>query len=78
MRDYHDFYVRVWKACFEIPVGGGTLTYLQLAKNIGSSKASRAVGLALSRNPFATIIPCHRVVKSNGEIGGYSASGWGG
>jgi len=74
MKNYSDFYVRVWKACFEISAGQ-TLTYLQLARNIRFPKASMALGLALSKNPFAPIIPCHRVIRSNGEIGGYSALG---
>ncbi|MDR3092753.1 MAG: MGMT family protein [Endomicrobium sp.] len=71
MKDYPDFYVKVWKACFEI-FPGETLTYKQLAKKIGMPKAARAVGNALSKNPFAPIIPCHRVIRSDGKMGGYS------
>jgi O-6-methylguanine DNA methyltransferase len=74
MKNYPDFYVKVWKACFEIPAGE-TLTYLQLAAKIGVPKAVRAVGTALSKNPFAPIIPCHRVIRSDGKMGGYSARG---
>jgi O-6-methylguanine DNA methyltransferase len=74
MKNYPDFYIKVWEACFKIPVGK-TLTYLQLAKNIGAPKAARAVGTALSKNPFAPVIPCHRVIRTDGEIGGYSAVG---
>jgi len=74
MKNYPDFYVKVWKACFKISAGK-TLTYLQLAKNIGATKAARAVGTALSKNPFAPTIPCHRVIRTDGKIGGYSAAG---
>jgi O-6-methylguanine DNA methyltransferase len=74
MKYYPDFYIKVWKACFEIPAGK-TLTYKQLAEKIGAPKAARAVGMALSKNPFAPIIPCHRVIRSDGKMGGYSAVG---
>jgi O-6-methylguanine DNA methyltransferase len=74
MKIYPDFYIKVWKACFKIPAGK-TLTYLQLAKKIGAPKAVRAVGTALSKNPFAPIVPCHRVIRSDGKMGGYSAAG---
>lgn len=76
MKNYPDFYVKVWKACFKISAGE-TLTYLQLAKNIGATKAARAVGTALSKNPFAPIIPCHRVIRADGKMGGYSAASGG-
>ncbi|MDR3256851.1 MAG: MGMT family protein [Endomicrobium sp.] len=74
MKKYPNFYVKVWKTCFEIP-DGKTLTYLQIAKKVGSPKAARAVGMALSKNPFAPIIPCHRVIRVDGKMGGYSAVG---
>ncbi|MDR2399442.1 MAG: MGMT family protein [Endomicrobium sp.] len=74
MSKYPDFYKKVWTACFEIPAGK-TLTYKQIAKKIGSPKAARAVGTALAKNPFAPIIPCHRVIRSDGKLGGYSACG---
>jgi O-6-methylguanine DNA methyltransferase len=74
MKNYPDFYVKVWKACFKISAGK-TLTYLQLAKNIGAPRAARAVGTALSKNPFAPVIPCHRVIRTDGKIGNYSAAG---
>jgi O-6-methylguanine DNA methyltransferase len=74
MSKYPDFYKKVWIACFDIPVGK-TITYKQLAEKIGSPKAVRAVGTALAKNPFAPIIPCHRVIRSDGTIGGYSAKG---
>jgi O-6-methylguanine DNA methyltransferase len=74
MEIYPEFYKKVWIACFNIPVGR-TLTYKRLAEKIGSPKAARAVALALSKNPFAPIIPCHRVIKSDGTLGGYSGVG---
>ena len=74
MKTYPDFYVKVWKACFKISAGK-TLTYLQLAKKIGAPKSARAVGTALSKNPFAPTVPCHRVIRSDGKMGGYSAAG---
>lgn len=74
MKDFPNFYVKVWKACFDI-FPGKTLTYKQLAKKIRMPKAARAVGIALSKNPFAPIIPCHRVIRSDGKMGGYSGVG---
>jgi O-6-methylguanine DNA methyltransferase len=74
MRSYPPFYVKVWKACSAIPAGK-TLTYGQLAEKIGSPKAARAVGTALSKNPFAPAVPCHRVLRADGKMGGFSAKG---
>ena len=54
---------------------GKVLTYKQLAGKIGMPNSYRAVGNALGKNPLAPAIPCHRVVRSDGEIGGYSAPG---
>ena len=68
------FQQRVWLACADIPAGQ-TRTYRWIAQKIGSPNASRAVGTALSRNPFAPLIPCHRVVRSDGGMGGYSGPG---
>ncbi|WP_122952170.1 MGMT family protein [Bathymodiolus thermophilus thioautotrophic gill symbiont] len=48
------------------------MTYGGLAKLIGNPKAFRAVGSAMNKNPFAPAIPCHRVVKSNGDLGGFA------
>ena len=61
-------------ACSRIPKGQ-TRTYSQIARAIGKPKAARAVGNALAKNPFAPLIPCHRVVKSDGSPGGYSGKG---
>jgi methylated-DNA-[protein]-cysteine S-methyltransferase len=54
---------------------GRTITYLGLAKKIGRPTAARAVGGALAKNPLPLIIPCHRIVCSDGKIGGFSAHG---
>src|SRR5699024_10255731 len=56
-----DFQKKVWQALSEIPYGK-TISYLQLAKNIGNSKAVRAVAAANGKNPLPIIIPCHRVI----------------
>lgn len=61
----------VWQALTEIPFGE-TRTYKWLAEKIGKPKASRAVGQALGRNPIPIIIPCHRIIESDGSLGGYS------
>lgn len=64
----------VWRVTQNIPYG--TLkTYGWIAKRLGRPNFSRAVGRALAQNPFPIIIPCHRVIKGNGELGGYSAPG---
>ena len=54
---------------------GEVRTYAQIAKGVGSPKAARAVGRALGKNPYAPSVPCHRVVSTDGTIGGYSGSG---
>lgn len=64
------FQQRVWAALLTIPYGA-TRTYGQQAAAIGSPQASRAVGLANGRNPISIIIPCHRVIGSNGGLTGY-------
>ena len=60
--------------CARIPKGQ-TRTYAQVARAIGKPRSARAVGNALAINPLAPIIPCHRVVRSDGGLGGYSAKG---
>ena len=65
-----DFQQRVWKALREIPVGT-TATYGDIAKKIGSPDSVRAVGRACAANPLAVVIPCHRVVRSDGTMAGY-------
>jgi methylated-DNA-[protein]-cysteine S-methyltransferase len=60
--------------CARIPKGQ-TRTYSQIARAIGKPHSARAVGNALAINPLAPLIPCHRVVRSDGGLGGYSARG---
>jgi methylated-DNA-[protein]-cysteine S-methyltransferase len=67
-----EFNFLVWSACKKIPKGKVS-TYKEIAKAIGKPKAFRAVGNALNKNPFSPVVPCHRVVKSNGELGGFSS-----
>jgi methylated-DNA-[protein]-cysteine S-methyltransferase len=55
----------------QVPAGK-VITYARLAKLIGNPKAYRAVGNAMNKNPFAPEIPCHRVVKANGDLGGFA------
>mgnify|MGYP001174334876 FL=1 len=64
----------VWQEIEKIPYGK-TTTYKQIAINIGKPLAYRAVANACGRNPFPIVRPCHRVICSDGSIGGYSASG---
>jgi O-6-methylguanine DNA methyltransferase len=68
------FHRRVYEAARSIPPGT-TMTYGDLAKRAGVAGSARAVGQALARNPFAIVVPCHRVVAAGGGIGGFSANG---
>jgi methylated-DNA-[protein]-cysteine S-methyltransferase len=74
MKTYPTFYQNVWKACAAIP-RGETRSYGWIAKQIGRPGAARAVGRALGANPFAPLIPCHRVVGAKGQLTGYSGPG---
>jgi O-6-methylguanine DNA methyltransferase len=65
-----DFQLKVWKALRKIPYGQ-TFSYQQIALSVGKARAVRAVGMANKRNPLPIIIPCHRVINSSGELGGY-------
>lgn len=65
-----DFQLTVWQALLRIPAGSVT-TYLAIARSLGRKTASRAVGTAIGSNPVGYLIPCHRVLKSTGEISGY-------
>lgn len=67
-----DFEKRVWLCLKDIPFGE-TRTYKWVAEKIGNPLATRAVGQALSRNPISIVLPCHRVIESDGAIGGYSS-----
>jgi methylated-DNA-[protein]-cysteine S-methyltransferase len=64
------FQRRVWDALGEIPYGA-TISYLELARRLNNERAVRAVGAANGRNPISIIIPCHRVMGSNGSLVGY-------
>ncbi|MBK1438970.1 methylated-DNA--[protein]-cysteine S-methyltransferase [Parapedobacter sp. ISTM3] len=64
------FQLKVWESLLKIPMGGLT-TYGTIAKEIGRSSASRAVGNAIGSNPVAYLIPCHRVIQSTGALGDY-------
>ncbi len=66
-----EFQVKAWRALCRIPFGK-TITYGQQASNIKNPKAFRAVGSANGKNPIPIIVPCHRVVASDGSLGGYS------
>ncbi len=66
-----DFQRRIWQALRNIP-SGRTQTYAEMAKAIGNPKAVRAVGAAIGRNPISIIVPCHRVVGSNGSLTGFA------
>lgn len=67
-----EFDKKVWLSLKDIPYGD-TRTYKWLAEKIGKPNAFRAVGQALGRNPIPILLPCHRVIESDGSIGGYSA-----
>jgi methylated-DNA-[protein]-cysteine S-methyltransferase len=68
------FHRRVYTAARKIPPGS-TLSYGEIATRIGAPGAARAVGQALGRNPFAIVVPCHRVLAAGGKVGGFSADG---
>lgn len=68
------FHRRVYELARRIPPGA-TLSYGDIATRLGKPQASRAVGQALGRNPFALIVPCHRVLSASGKLTGFSAPG---
>ena len=68
------FQLKVWNYLKKIPKGK-VRTYLEVAKSIGKPKAFRAVATAIGKNPYPPKIPCHRVIKSDGSLGGYSGKG---
>ena len=68
------FQIKVWNYLKKIPKGK-LRTYSQVAKAINKPLAVRAVANAIGKNPFPPIIPCHRVVRSDGSLGGYSGNG---
>lgn len=71
MREPTEFEAAVYEAVKKIPKGE-TRSYAWVAAKIGRPKAVRAVGNALNRNPFAPEVPCHRVIRSDGTIGGFA------
>lgn len=66
------FQQKVWQALRNIPCGK-TYSYKQIAEQIGSPKASRAIGMANNKNPILLLIPCHRVIGANGKLIGFAA-----
>ena len=70
------FFSAAWEACSSIPPGE-TRSYQWLAEAAGNPRASRAAGQAMARNPLPLVIPCHRVVGSNGSLHGYGGGGVG-
>lgn len=66
-----DFQKNVWTALLKIPFGE-TRSYGQIAKQIGNPKAVRAVGAANGKNPISIVVPCHRVIGSNGQLTGFA------
>ena len=65
------FQMKVWEELRKIPYGE-TLSYGQIAENVGNPKAARAVGMANNKNPIMIIVPCHRVIGKNGKLVGYA------
>jgi O-6-methylguanine DNA methyltransferase len=65
-----EFQVKCWRALLDIPYGE-TRTYADIARAVGQPKGFRAVGLANNRNPIAIVVPCHRVIASDGTLCGY-------
>jgi len=68
------FQVKVWNYLIKIP-RGQVKTYKQVAKAINRPKAARAVANACAKNPYAPKVPCHRVIRSDGTLGGFSSPG---
>ena len=68
------FQIKVWKEITNIPKGK-TKTYKEIAINIGHPNSARAVANACGKNPYVPQIPCHRVIRSDGKLGGYSGKG---
>ena len=71
---FSSFGISILTTCREIETGQ-TITYGKLAKKAGRPNASRAVGSTLAKNPLPLIIPCHRIIRSDGKMGGFSAPG---
>ncbi len=69
--DANAFETTVWRACCKVAYGR-TATYQDLAARVGKPNAARAVGNAMGRNRFPIVVPCHRILRSDGALGGYS------
>lgn len=69
---WSEFQKKVWRSLLKIPFGQSR-SYSEIAIDIGHPKACRAVGNANSKNPVPIIVPCHRVIRSDGSLGGYSS-----
>ena len=70
-----EFQQKVWKGLLEIPFGK-TMSYMELSKNMGDAKAIRAVASANGKNPLWIVIPCHRVIGTDGSLTGYAGGLW--
>lgn len=70
-----DFQQKVWKGLLEIPFGK-TLSYMDLSKKLGDVKAIRAVASANGKNPLWIVVPCHRVIGTDGSLTGYAGGLW--
>jgi methylated-DNA-[protein]-cysteine S-methyltransferase len=70
-----DFQKKVWKQLLTVPFGK-TASYLQISKQLGDTNATRAVGNANGSNPISIVVPCHRIIGSNGKLTGYSGGLW--
>lgn len=70
-----DFQKRVWQALLDVPFGT-TLSYLTLARRLGDEKAIRAVAAANGKNPLWIVMPCHRIIGSDGSLTGYAGGLW--
>lgn len=65
-----DWEVRVWEALLKIPAGR-TVSHSDIARHVCTERASRAVGAAVGKNPISFVVPCHRVLRADGGLGGY-------
>ena len=74
LEGFSGFSQKILTACRKVKIGQ-TTTYSELARKTGRPAACRAVGSAMARNPLPLIIPCHRVIRTDGKMGGFSASG---
>ena len=68
------FQIKVWKYLKKIP-RGKVITYREVAKAVRKPNSVRAVANAIARNPYPPVIPCHRVIRTDGRLGGYSGKG---